>query len=186
MRDLSPDEEAFLKEGVSQYLPAVRALGDFVEYCTDAIRETIRPYDERLRSLGLVCSSDKLDYWPRIGTAPESLITVAIKVPDRSCVYIEVYFNEVEPASSMWIGTWFWPRDAQSRSDLFKLCDSHGATYGLDVEKHSGGTVYLGTYADYREQFPHVESMLNTVVLNILELFEKIGFAERITDSLKK
>jgi hypothetical protein len=185
MRDLSPDEEAFLKEGVSQYLPAVRALGDFVNYCTDAIRETIRPYDERLRSLGLVCSLDRSDYWPKIGTA-ESSIRVAIKVPDRSCVYLEIDFNEGEPASSMWVGTWFWPRDSKSRSDLFKLCDSHGATYGLDVKKHSDGTVYVGVYADYREQFPHFESKLDSVVRSTLEMFERIGFAEKFTDSLKK
>jgi hypothetical protein len=186
MRDLSPDEEAFLKEGVSQYLPAVRALGDFVEYCTDAIRETIRPYDERLRALGLVCSSDKSDYWPKVGTVPEDLVGMAIKVPDRSCVYFEIYFKEEEPASSMWVGAWLWPRDAQSRSDLFKLCESHGATYDLDVVKHSDGTVYLGVYGDYREHFPHFESKLDSAIRNILELFEKIAFAERFKDSLKK
>jgi hypothetical protein len=106
--------------------------------------QRFRPYDERLRSLGLVCSSDKPDYWPRIGTA-ESLITVAVKVPDRSCVYIEIDFNEVEPASSMWVGTWFWSRDAQSGSDLFKLCDSHGATYA-STSKNTPTVPFTGAF----------------------------------------
>ncbi len=62
MRDLSPDEEAFLKEGVSQYLPAVRALGGFVDYWTksygnwyDLHENVVMVTDAAVRSTDFVC-----------------------------------------------------------------------------------------------------------------------------------
>jgi hypothetical protein len=129
----------------------------------------MRPYDER----------------PKVGTVVEALMGVQVKVPDRTAIYLEFYFEE-ELESSMWVGGWLWPRDAHSRAELFKLCDAHATAHGLDVEKHSDGTVYLGVYVDYREHFPHFETTMDTVIRNILELFEKIGFAEKFKDSLKK
>jgi hypothetical protein len=161
---LTPDEVEFLKIGVTQYLPAVRALGSFVDMIAEVIRGVLRPYDERLQAKGLAFSGSKIDYYPKIGAAHgESALGIQIKAPGRSTFYIEIYPEE-PPAKSMWVGGWLWLMEREKRTTLYELCQRHSAECELTIERESDGTVYLGVYTDYRKDFPTFAPLLNNVV----------------------
>src|SRR5687767_4001012 len=113
---MTTDEIEFLRVGATQYLPAVRALGSFVEMTAEMIREVLRPYDQRLQQYGLAFSGSKMDYYPKIGAAHgENELGVQIRVPDRCAFYVAIYPEEPS-AESMWVGCWLWLPERESRA----------------------------------------------------------------------
>lgn len=187
MTEPAGDMEAFLREGVAHYLPAVRALSDFMAHCEAQLRLAAQPLDAELRSLNLVDSNGKFSFDPNINVGKEReeyTISASIRIPDRSALLVQLYPLEVAE-ESMWTGMWFWPKDAPTRTVLYERAEAMFRS-DFGVEKHTNGTVYIGVYRDYQSHFPSFAQHFALVIRQILNRLREMDFTTQISPSLSR
>src|SRR5271168_1661523 len=91
------DDEAdrFLKEGIREFVPAVRALNSFIHEIEGRIRNVLARHDQALNLLNVASSNSKLSFSPTIGREQfEEVIEVGVRNPDRSSFYISIDLGE--------------------------------------------------------------------------------------------
>jgi hypothetical protein len=179
---LTPDEEAFYREGVRRFIPAVQALSDFVDYCERCIREAAKPFDKELKALGLVTSDGKGNSWPLLSKAADAeQFGVSVKVAS-SGMYVEFYPSEENSAESMWMGMWLWPKDAGRRRALYEACDALRERYRVYVEH--ADSVYIGCYVDVNAAFPQFTDSFSEALGRTIDLLKEIDFKRQFGKSM--
>lgn len=183
---LSGEEEQFLKEGVARFVPAVKALSDFVECCRSQLRDGMQPHDEVLQELKLAHSGDRFYFGPGISEATESeSLWFGVRIPERSGFYVELYPQE-QPEESMWLGGWFWPKSRATREQLTEVCKARCHQYGLVFESERDGTVYLGTYADLTTSFPSFAPKLSETLDQVTKFLREVDFKGQFSSAMDR
>jgi hypothetical protein len=181
------DDEAdrFLREGLREFVPAVRALSSFIHEIAGRIRKVLEPHDRELSQFSVASSTSKLSFSPTMGgEQPEQVIEVGIKIPDRSGFYIRIDLDET-PSQSLYVGFWLWTPESQDRQELFRMLRPVWDSDDHETEEEDQ-TLYVGRYVNQEEYFPTFETVLDKLVRHVISGLTSINFAERFGPRFRK
>ena len=182
------DDEAdrFLREGLREFVPAVRALSNFIHEIEGRIRRVLEQHDRELKELGIASSTSKLIFSPNLGgEQSEQEIDVGVKDPERSGFYICIDLNET-PSRSLYVGFWLWTPASQDRKELFRALRPVWDTDGHETEQDDEQTLYVGMYVNQEQYFPRFETLLDKLVQHVISGLRSIDFAERFGPGFRK
>jgi hypothetical protein len=182
------DDEAdrFLREGLREFVPAVRALSSFIHEIEGRVRKVLEPHNRELGQLSVASSTSKLSFGPTIGGGqPEQVIQVGVKDPDRSGFYIRINPDQTQ-SRSLYVGFWLWTPAPQDRQELFRMLRPLWDSDGYRTEQGEYQTLYVGRYADQGEYFPAFETALDELVQHVIAGLTKIDFAGRFGPGFRK
>jgi len=174
------ETEAFLREGLKCFMPAVQALLTFLKQIGERIGAVLKPYDDQLEGLGLASSRSKFSFYPDIARAfAGQVLEVDLKIPDRSGFYIYIDFG-AQRSRALYVGFWIWTPVTKDRRSLFAaLRGLPILDYPWEIETGDQTTINIGTYTDIEQHFPNFEPLLEETVKRVLSAFETINFSQR-------